>query len=1202
MSITVSKLQHIGCITALHLHPPRQPNRLLATCGSTLHVYSYPALQLQTSHRWHRHAHRIHGITSLGDIVCVWGGRYAQLLLLAHSTLTAYSQPLRFKDHIWNATCLICPSDCPSSSSAPPHTFHLILGLAHNSVAVCTVPLPSADVVLPIAVRVEYEIACSVRSLLYSVSFHGTCLHDVHVVAGTVFSSIIVWTAHPTAHITHTLTGHTGVIFNTTCTPSSTIPSYSTPSDSTVPAAAASSFLVHSVSDDRTVRSFSLQSDGTWQLLCTGWGHEARVFRLATTATGAIISGGEDDTVRVWASGQETAIWRERGRKGGVWAVAVDEESGRVLAGLGDGRVRVIDLSGVLCAHMPQQQTLVGGTRVAPLSQQPAVQRWELSTFETAQEALAISSSSPSTEREEAVAVEESNDGNEEENKRVSERVELEYCRALTCKDNELLMATSTGRILHLTLPLTADLPTTKQPMAKLLLRCPRQLSINTLSLSSDSRFLAAGDNRGSLLLLSLSRTQQASVPCTDCWSHRTAVYTTAISFIHFFVLSSSTYLMTADALGEVRWWRIATDTAEGQPSVVLSELSSFRLPLRTHVTCALVMHPPQANGVSDQESEGDEAEEEELDAEVTEVEEETTAVEHLLICGDSKGSVYVYQLLLSSSSLTFHASSRLSAVHNSVSALHSLSSSRLMSVGKDATLLSYSLQTSTDPPSALDAAWIAKHNTAVPASSPTPSARRFSLLVTGTTRVGIAQLYGILPSATAVSSSRPFVYGFSSTELKVYDSERQVQLMSVACGGSKRPHVCFLSSPSDSTCSALHFVCTAHSTVACTLFHHRLPLQSVIAQSDSIGDACHTRLTTAVSIVTLGTAERFTRLLLTTGEDSLFKVWLASSDTQAGVRLLHTVNDAPETLRALAVIDGGDGSVYAFTGGGRDCLYAYQLRRREAEQSAAADGAVDVIRRGQAGGANVKMKGKTWLRREQPKSDHDELDVMDVRILSAVALVDTRSTAAHFCCTVVAGDSVGRLRLYHYSAAAATFELVASSTSHARPILCLTTCGDVLVSGDTVGRARVWDLLTPAAPHELGMLELHQAGINCCALTAMSFNSYRLLTGGDDGCIGVVVFTVAPTFAVVSRVVHPFMHDSAIRCMRVRAEDGLVLTSGYDQRLRVWRVGEADASLLSVGQCALELADVSGMAVAGETVAVVGAGLSTLRLSAESM
>ena len=449
------------------------------------------------------------------------------------------------------------------------------------------------------------------------------------------------------------------------------------------------------------------------------------------------------------------------------------------------------------------------------------------------------------------------------------------------------------------------------------------------------------------------------------------------------------------------------------------------------------------------------------------------------------------------------------------------------------------------------------------------------------------------------MSSSRPLVYGFSSTELKVYDSERQVQLMSVACGGSKRPYVCFLSSSSALAGPALHFFYTAHSAAACTLSHHTLPVQSAITHSDSVGDACHTRLTTAVSLATLCTATQSIRLLLSTGEDSLLKVWLLSG--QPRVKLLHTVNDHPDTIRALAVIGVGDGTLYAFTGGGRDCLYAYHVRPLEEEEVAVADGAVDVIRSGQAGGANVKMKGKSWLRRE-PKSDSEQLDLMDVRILAVATVVEPRSNAARFCCTVVVGDSVGRLRFFHYSAAAASLELIASSTSHARPILCISTCGAVMASGDTSGRVRVWDLSTAAAPHELGVLELHQAGVNCCALTAVTSTSYRLLTGGDDGCIGVVTLTVSPGMVVVSRVVHPFMHGSAIRCMRVRAADGLLLTSGYDQKLRVWRLGEADASLTRVGQTALELADVSGLAVEGELVAVVGAGLSLLSLTTEQV
>ncbi|MCJ1296922.1 WD repeat-containing protein 6, partial [Xylographa carneopallida] len=721
----------------------------------------------------------------------------------------------------------------------------------------------------------------------------------------------------------------------------------------------------------------------------------------------------------------------------------------------------------------------------------------------------------------------------------------------------------------------------------------PAHLPLNTLSLSSDGRFLAASDSRGGLLLLCLHRTQPSAAPATACWWHSQAVYTTAISFMRFFILSSSTCLMTGDALGEVRWWRV--DTTE-QSAVRLTEACSFRLPLRTHVTSAVLMQvdATEQNSmrtVAEKEDEGDE----EMNAQ----REECTTAEQLLVCGDSKGSVYVYQLLLSANSLSVYASSRLSAVHNSVSALQAHSSTRLVSVGKDATLLSYSLSSTTDPPSAADAAWIAKHNAALPASSRLPLDARFVLVGTSTTRVGIAQLYGILPPPTAVSSSRPLVYGFSSTELKVHDSERQLQLMSVPCGGSRRPHVCFLSPSSAFAAPALHVVYAAHSAAGCTLSHHALPLQSAVAQADSVGDACHSRLTTAVGLVTLRAASYSTRLLLTTGEDGLFKVWRLSHSDRPHAQLLHTVNDHPDTVRALAVLDGADGSVYAFTGGGRDCLYAYQLRRREAEarETSRAGGEVDVIRSGQTGGANVRMKGKSWLRREQPQHSGEQLDAMDVRILSVVAVANSRSTPTHFSCTVLAGDSVGRLRFFHYAASA--FELVASSNSHGRPILCLAACHAVVASGDTVGRMRLWDASTPAAPRELGALQLHQAGVNCCALVAVpSSASYRLTTGGDDGCIAVVSFTVSPAFAVVSRAVHPFMHGSAIRCMRVRAEDGLLLTSGYDQRLRLWRVGEADASVTCVAHTALELADVSGLAVLEEVVAVVGAGLSTLRLS----
>ena len=94
-------------------------------------------------------------------------------------------------------------------------------------------------------------------------------------------------------------------------------------------------------------------------------------------------------------------------------------------------------------------------------------------------------------------------------------------------------------------------------------------------------------------------------------------------------------------------------------------------------------------------------------------------------------------------------------------------------------------------------------------------------------------------------------------------------------------------------------------------------------------------------------------------------------------------------------------------------------------------------------------------------------------------------------------------------------------------------------------------------------------------------------------------------------------MHDSAVKCLTLHG--GRLLSSGYDQRLRVWGVERSRDGSHPVGEgneadepreswlvrrlCGvqLELADVSGLdCEEGGWVVACGQGLSVLRLSAE--
>ena len=131
-------------------------------------------------------------------------------------------------------------------------------------------------------------------------------------------------------------------------------------------------------------------------------------------------------------------------------------------------------------------------------------------------------------------------------------------------------MATSTGRILHITraaISRSANHTAAEQQGCCSDIRLTQRRSTLSRIVVLTARFLAAGGNRGSLLLLSADpgTSPTLAVPLTECWCHRACrVYDRDI--LHAVLCSGlvNLYLMTADALGEVRWWRI--DTSEQQP------------------------------------------------------------------------------------------------------------------------------------------------------------------------------------------------------------------------------------------------------------------------------------------------------------------------------------------------------------------------------------------------------------------------------------------------------------------------------------------------------------------------------------------------------------------------------------------------------------------------------------------------------------
>ena len=200
------------------------------------------------------------------------------------------------------------------------------------------------------------------------------------------------------------------------------------------------------------------------------------------------------------------------------------------------------------------------------------------------------------------------------------------------------------------------------------------------------------------------------------------------------------------------------------------------------------------------------------------------------------------------------------------------------------------------------------------------------------------------------------------------------------------------------------------------------------------------------------------------------------------------------------------------------------------------------------------------------------------------------------------------------------------NTASAAYGTTCLTQCilasSLIFITSGTDGHMTSWafpflaehpnkDVSRPSLGHRwIDRRRVHQNTIKALAVLRLSPDQDLLLTGGDEGCIGVLILSRNGT--LLPPLTLPRAHTAAITACRVWfALDHHVyaLTSGNDQKVKLWGLSvdaESDIHINWLSTVTTNVADVSSIAWIQATpcsgrALICGVGMEIVRIDWES-
>ncbi|OQE47377.1 hypothetical protein PENCOP_c001G03728 [Penicillium coprophilum] len=234
--------------------------------------------------------------------VIVWGGRSVRavnFVLVSDNEVTLSASSAEFTAPDW------IMSGCAAAAGGHHGAFFITANNALLSLEVLNSEMPERNTTISI-----YQLATSVKSILYSADVIALSSSHVLIAAGTVFGEIIVWScflnesgshkSNAVGSIHHFFTGHDGSIFGVRISPQ--IPSLN---------GGQSGRILASCSDDRTVRIWDI-SDCEHKTAQDHSAYSTDGFELRSTGFGPVEAGEESvgsESCMVQAFAHTSRIW-----------------------------------------------------------------------------------------------------------------------------------------------------------------------------------------------------------------------------------------------------------------------------------------------------------------------------------------------------------------------------------------------------------------------------------------------------------------------------------------------------------------------------------------------------------------------------------------------------------------------------------------------------------------------------------------------------------------------------------------------------------------------------------------------------------------------------------------------------------------------------------------------------------------------------